>query len=179
MEASLLAVNNSFSFFASLNNLSTDFGLFIISSYCWSVKERRNIFGLTAHDHVSLLAVHKIGHILRPLCRGVSQVVYRIVQSPQFCGSLSDLLLHVFPVALLLLSASYSAASTCSFARPFIGQGLRHHSLGGRSVECQRSVTQNSGVKSNIKPPPPPAYKALDVHTFDEVALVRGNALYS
>jgi protein disulfide-isomerase A6 len=32
-------------------------------------------------------------------------------------------------------------------------------------------VTQKSGVKSNIKPPPPPAFEVLDVHTFDDVAL--------
>jgi len=32
-------------------------------------------------------------------------------------------------------------------------------------------VAQKSGVKSNIKPPPPPAYKSLDIHNFDEVAL--------
>lgn len=34
------------------------------------------------------------------------------------------------------------------------------------------SITKNSGVKSNIKPPPPPATLILDTHTFDEVVLV-------
>lgn len=33
------------------------------------------------------------------------------------------------------------------------------------------SVTKQSGVKSNIKPPPPPAYTELDVSNFDEIAL--------
>ncbi|EEB89006.1 hypothetical protein MPER_12953, partial [Moniliophthora perniciosa FA553] len=32
-------------------------------------------------------------------------------------------------------------------------------------------VSKQSNVKSNIKPPPPPDYLILDVHTFDEVAL--------
>ncbi|ESK94635.1 disulfide isomerase [Moniliophthora roreri MCA 2997] len=32
-------------------------------------------------------------------------------------------------------------------------------------------VSKKSNVKSNIKPPPPPDYLILDVHTFDEVAL--------
>ncbi|KAL0580969.1 hypothetical protein V5O48_001061 [Marasmius crinis-equi] len=32
-------------------------------------------------------------------------------------------------------------------------------------------VTTKSGVKSNIKPPPPPDYQVLDIHTFDDVAL--------
>jgi len=30
-------------------------------------------------------------------------------------------------------------------------------------------ITLKSGIKSNIKPPPPPATVVLDVHTFDEV----------
>lgn len=34
------------------------------------------------------------------------------------------------------------------------------------------SITEKSGVKSNIRPPPPPAYKILDTHTFGDVALV-------
>ncbi|KAI0338048.1 protein disulfide isomerase [Trametopsis cervina] len=43
---------------------------------------------------------------------------------------------------------------------------------GGREVEdLAKYVTQQSGVKSNIKPPPPPAWKVLDTHSFDEVAL--------
>lgn len=33
------------------------------------------------------------------------------------------------------------------------------------------SVTEKSGVKSNIKPPPPPAFEVLDSRTFDSVAL--------
>jgi protein disulfide-isomerase A6 len=33
------------------------------------------------------------------------------------------------------------------------------------------SITAKSGVKSNIKPPPPSETLVLDVHTFDEVAL--------
>jgi len=34
------------------------------------------------------------------------------------------------------------------------------------------SITKQSGIKSNIKPPPPPAALILDTHTFDEVVLV-------
>lgn len=39
------------------------------------------------------------------------------------------------------------------------------------------SVAQKSGVKSNIKPPPPPEYRILDYKDFDEVALVSVDAM--
>ncbi|KAI0090087.1 protein disulfide isomerase [Irpex rosettiformis] len=43
---------------------------------------------------------------------------------------------------------------------------------GKREVEdLAKFVTESSGVKSKIKPPPAPAFKVLDTHTFDEVAL--------
>ncbi|THH17252.1 hypothetical protein EUX98_g9166 [Antrodiella citrinella] len=43
---------------------------------------------------------------------------------------------------------------------------------GGRDLDALAGfITQKAGVKSNIRPPPPPAYKALDIHNFDEVAL--------
>ncbi|KAI0330762.1 protein disulfide isomerase [Cubamyces sp. BRFM 1775] len=43
---------------------------------------------------------------------------------------------------------------------------------GGRDLDALANfITTKSGVKSNIKPPPPPAYDVLDIHTFDEVAL--------
>ncbi|RPD60361.1 protein disulfide isomerase [Lentinus tigrinus ALCF2SS1-7] len=43
---------------------------------------------------------------------------------------------------------------------------------GGRDLEALANfVTSKSGVKSSIKPPPPPAYQILDIHTFDDVAL--------
>ncbi|KAI0760753.1 protein disulfide isomerase [Fomes fomentarius] len=43
---------------------------------------------------------------------------------------------------------------------------------GGRDLDALANfITTQSGVKSNIKPPPPPAYQVLDAHTFDEVAL--------
>ncbi|KAK7685514.1 hypothetical protein QCA50_011379 [Cerrena zonata] len=43
---------------------------------------------------------------------------------------------------------------------------------GGRELnDLAGFVATKSGVKSNIKPPPPPAYTILDTHTFDEVAL--------
>ncbi|KAH9960837.1 protein disulfide isomerase [Russula dissimulans] len=43
---------------------------------------------------------------------------------------------------------------------------------GGRDLESLVDfITKNSGVKSNIKPPPPPATLILDTHTFDEVVL--------
>lgn len=34
------------------------------------------------------------------------------------------------------------------------------------------SITKKSGVKSKIKPPPPPSTRILDAHSFDAVALV-------
>lgn len=34
-----------------------------------------------------------------------------------------------------------------------------------------RSVTENSGVKSNIKPPAPPAFAQLGSKNFDDIAL--------
>ncbi|OBZ67643.1 Protein disulfide-isomerase tigA [Grifola frondosa] len=43
---------------------------------------------------------------------------------------------------------------------------------GGRDLDTFVSfITQKTGVKSNIKPPPLPSYQILDIHTFDEVAL--------
>ncbi|KAI0765904.1 protein disulfide isomerase [Trametes elegans] len=43
---------------------------------------------------------------------------------------------------------------------------------GGRDLDALANfITSKSGVKSSIKPPPPPAYTILDIHTFDEVAL--------
>ncbi|EMD32246.1 hypothetical protein CERSUDRAFT_88243 [Gelatoporia subvermispora B] len=43
---------------------------------------------------------------------------------------------------------------------------------GGRDLDALAGfITQKSGVKSKIKPPPPPAYEILDAHTFDDVAL--------
>ncbi|TFY67764.1 hypothetical protein EVG20_g3826 [Dentipellis fragilis] len=41
---------------------------------------------------------------------------------------------------------------------------------GGRELtDLANFITSKSGVKSNIKPPPPPATVILDIHTFDEV----------
>jgi hypothetical protein len=40
------------------------------------------------------------------------------------------------------------------------------------------SITKKTGVKSNIKPPPPPATKILSVDTFKGVALVRHPVWY-
>ncbi|KAH8826631.1 protein disulfide isomerase [Flagelloscypha sp. PMI_526] len=43
---------------------------------------------------------------------------------------------------------------------------------GGRDLDAlAKFITEKSGVKSNIKPPPPPETLILDYHTFDEVAL--------
>ncbi|KAI0039852.1 protein disulfide isomerase [Auriscalpium vulgare] len=43
---------------------------------------------------------------------------------------------------------------------------------GGRDLDALASfVSSKSGVKSNIKPPPPPATLQLDVHNFDDVVL--------
>jgi len=42
----------------------------------------------------------------------------------------------------------------------------------GRDLDSLATfITQKSGVKSNIKPPPPPETLILDVHTFNDVAL--------
>lgn len=40
-------------------------------------------------------------------------------------------------------------------------------------LTCPSSVTEKSGVKSKIKPPPAPVTRILTVHDFDEIALVR------
>ncbi|GJE85373.1 protein disulfide isomerase [Phanerochaete sordida] len=43
---------------------------------------------------------------------------------------------------------------------------------GGREVlDLATFITEKSGVKSKIRPPPPPAFEVLDSHTFDDVAL--------
>nr|VWO94164.1 Thioredoxin 1 (Trx-1) [Ganoderma boninense] len=55
----------------------------------------------------------------------------------------------------------------------FDGAGTDEKYEGGRELEALANfVSSKSGVKSNIKPPPPPAYQVLDIHSFDEVALV-------
>ncbi|KIK25018.1 hypothetical protein PISMIDRAFT_677546 [Pisolithus microcarpus 441] len=43
---------------------------------------------------------------------------------------------------------------------------------GGRDLDALATfVSKKSGVKSNIKPPPPPATLILDAHTFNDIAL--------
>ncbi|KAH0833320.1 thioredoxin-like protein [Lanmaoa asiatica] len=54
----------------------------------------------------------------------------------------------------------------------FDAQGNVENYEGGRDLDTLASfVATKSGVKSNIKPPPPPATLILDAHTFDDVAL--------
>ncbi|PCH35051.1 disulfide isomerase [Wolfiporia cocos MD-104 SS10] len=43
---------------------------------------------------------------------------------------------------------------------------------GGRDLDALSSfITSKTGIKSNIKPPPPPAYQILDINTFDDVVI--------
>ncbi|KAI9439976.1 disulfide isomerase [Lactarius indigo] len=52
----------------------------------------------------------------------------------------------------------------------FDAQGSVSDYEGGRDLDSLVNfITQKSGIKSNIKPPPPPATVILDTHTFDEV----------
>jgi len=54
----------------------------------------------------------------------------------------------------------------------FDAQGSISEYEGGRDLDSLvEFITKKSGVKSNIKPPPPPATVILDTHTFDEVVL--------
>jgi len=54
----------------------------------------------------------------------------------------------------------------------FDAQGSVSDYDGGRDLDSLASfISKNSGIKSNIKPPPPPATLILDTHTFDEVVL--------
>ncbi|KAH7921030.1 protein disulfide isomerase [Leucogyrophana mollusca] len=54
----------------------------------------------------------------------------------------------------------------------FDAEGKAEPYEGGRDLEALASfIAQKSGVKSSIKPPPPPETLILDSHTFDEVAL--------
>ncbi|KAI1787964.1 protein disulfide isomerase [Ganoderma leucocontextum] len=54
----------------------------------------------------------------------------------------------------------------------FGADGKEEKYEGGRDLEALANfVSTQSGVKSNIKPPAPPAYQILDIHSFDEVAL--------
>ncbi|KAN0139038.1 thioredoxin protein disulfide isomerase [Lactarius tabidus] len=54
----------------------------------------------------------------------------------------------------------------------FDGQGSVSEYEGGRDLDSLVNfITQKSGVKSSIKPPPPPATLVLESHTFDEVVL--------
>ncbi|KAF8841228.1 protein disulfide isomerase [Paxillus ammoniavirescens] len=54
----------------------------------------------------------------------------------------------------------------------FDAEGNAEAYEGGRDFDALASfISTKSGIKSNIKPPPPPATVILDVHTFDDVAL--------
>ncbi|KAI0264425.1 thioredoxin-like protein [Gloeopeniophorella convolvens] len=54
----------------------------------------------------------------------------------------------------------------------FDAQGTVSDYEGGRDLDALAGfITQKSGIKSNVKPPPPPATVILDTHTFDEVVL--------
>ncbi|KAI9566788.1 thioredoxin-like protein [Boletus coccyginus] len=54
----------------------------------------------------------------------------------------------------------------------FDAQGNVEDYEGGRDLDTLASfISTKSGVKSKIKPPPPPATLILDAHTFDDVAL--------
>ncbi|KAJ6513246.1 protein disulfide isomerase [Mycena sanguinolenta] len=54
----------------------------------------------------------------------------------------------------------------------FSGDGKDEPYEGGRDLDSLAAfITEKTGVKSSIKPPPPPDTLILDVHTFDEVAL--------
>ncbi|KAF9223397.1 disulfide isomerase [Gyrodon lividus] len=54
----------------------------------------------------------------------------------------------------------------------FDGKGNAEPYEGGRDFDALASfISTKSGVKSNIKPPPPPATLILDAHTFADVAL--------
>ncbi|KAJ7494745.1 protein disulfide isomerase [Mycena galericulata] len=54
----------------------------------------------------------------------------------------------------------------------FNADGTNEPYEGGRDLDALASfISSKAGVKSNIKPPPPPDTLILDVHTFDSVAL--------
>ncbi|KAH9937970.1 protein disulfide isomerase [Amylocystis lapponica] len=54
----------------------------------------------------------------------------------------------------------------------FDANGVDEKYEGGRDMDALANfITSKSGVKSNIKPPPPPAFQVLDVSTFNDVAL--------
>jgi protein disulfide-isomerase A6 len=54
----------------------------------------------------------------------------------------------------------------------FDSQGSISEYEGGRDLDSLvEFITKKSGIKSNIKPPPPPATAVLDIHTFDDVVL--------
>jgi hypothetical protein len=46
------------------------------------------------------------------------------------------------------------------------------------SYDAFASITLKSGIKSSIKPPPPPATVILDAHTFDDVVFVSSLATF-
>ncbi|GLB40425.1 putative protein disulfide isomerase [Lyophyllum shimeji] len=54
----------------------------------------------------------------------------------------------------------------------FDAEGNHEPYESGRDLDSLAAfVTKKSGVKSNIKPPPPPETTILDIHTFDSIAL--------
>ncbi|KAF8501647.1 disulfide isomerase [Russula emetica] len=54
----------------------------------------------------------------------------------------------------------------------FDAEGTVSDYVGGRDLDSfVEFITKKTGIKSNIKPPPPPATVILDTHTFDDVVL--------
>ncbi|KAF9030941.1 disulfide isomerase [Hymenopellis radicata] len=54
----------------------------------------------------------------------------------------------------------------------FNGDGTYEPYESGRDLDALAAfITQKTSIKSNIKPPPPPSYPILDIHTFDAVVL--------
>ncbi|SJL09780.1 related to protein disulfide-isomerase A6 precursor [Armillaria ostoyae] len=54
----------------------------------------------------------------------------------------------------------------------FNADGTEEAYSGGRDLESLTSfISEKAGVKSSIKPPPPPSYPILDISTFDEIVM--------
>ncbi|OJA12426.1 hypothetical protein AZE42_03387 [Rhizopogon vesiculosus] len=77
-----------------------------------------------------------------------------------------------FPVSSIWISGEHHTQWLNAALKWFDEKGNAEPYEGGRDLDALAAfITAKSGVKSNIKPPPPPETLILDVHTFDEVAL--------
>lgn len=101
----------------------------------WNETTRRI---LTSRNSILLLLVDKFVNIPEPITRALLQAIHAVVHNTQLFRALRQLLLHVRPIPLVLLTHSSSIARTasapCSTALSVVRLRLGEHALARRSI---------------------------------------------